>query len=96
MSSDTTLINANEAYNIASQYISSKDNAQLEEIANLISEQCNKGRMYINYYNNISNTVLNILHNANYTITDCTSQRDGKNYIIEWDMENNSELDDTE
>lgn len=82
---EMTLISAQEARRRTLDFINESDSKQLSEIASLIQRKVEIEHVYHLYYGKqISLSVKLKLESAGYKVTDCSTQRDGICYQIQW------------
>ena len=77
-------MNAEEAYNLATDTIEYTKEKLLETTMSKIDKAARKGEYLVHIYENISKVVIDELRNLGYEVINNYSQYDGDDFIIKW------------
>ena len=79
------LMNADAAYNLTIECLSSQALEKLQDIEQAITRACKEGNFSVIIDGYVGAYVKKVLENHGYTVTQYADQRDGCNYVIKWE-----------
>ena len=84
MFEEKDLVSAKEARELSENSISLECMSELHEANECIKKAINNGKYYCYCYRYLHNQTINKLKKLGYIVTNCSTQREGDSFKIEW------------
>lgn len=84
MFNEKDLVSAKEARELSETSVSSESLYELEQVNECIQDAINKGKYHCWCYQYLHDQAVRKLKNLGYKVTNCSTQRDGNCFEIEW------------